>query len=456
MIDCFRLVQLDKTCSQLVGKTNIIRSVLESGDTKTVCDEAFVSEIQMDYMNDCPLYEAKLAQLNVPRAMLNMRFKQADDVSAAISSNRLLVETENGETGVQSFAELSLNCSTEVGEEASASDTDNSNHLFESFESEHRRSSHCSVQDPYPKRMLDLVNFPVVQQKVHEYDGLVKRLAMVNGEVWTVMSDGLIVVLQPDTGSIKRKFKVKERDPDPSWWSRLLHDDLDIMYDCMMVCEGREGDIVCLGKKLHNKSTEGATQAQLVMINDEGLVRNKLAAEDYVDITTDDKSLFALIAGTPNKVDIFRTDGAKGSSYLHMRTVNLETGRTYYRLLAIAGILYTSGLRHEVHKYHIETTQRYTHGTHGSRLAGELDTPKLCCVDDYGIILVADCQNHRLQILDREKQWHVVDVSRTTSCPWDAGWDARTGHLFYVSAQVAGKNILNRAHCKPKPMTSTP
>ena len=57
-------------------------------------------------------------------------------------------------------------------------------------------------------------------------------------------------------------------------------------------------------------------------------------------------------------MDIFKSDGGEGSSYLHMRTISLETGRTYYRLIATAGVVYVTGLRHEVHRYHIETEHR--------------------------------------------------------------------------------------------------
>ena len=451
-------MQLDKTCSQLVGKTNIIRAVLDNNDTKTICDEPFISEIQMDYMNDCPLYETKLSSLKVPPVLLNMRFKAAaDDVKSAMGEIKLLVQQQNATAaaaacgGESDFAELTpLNgaCAGDDRETTTTtSDTDNS-HLFESFESEIRRESFSTVHDPYPKKLQDFVAHKLVQKRVHTYEGIVRRLSVINREIWTVMNDGHVIVTASDNGSIKRKVKVKERNPDPSWWSRLLNDDLDIVYDCLTVCEGCEGDIVCLGKIPHTKADAmGVTETQVVMIDSDGLVQNKLATGNYVDITTDDKALLTLMPGTPNKIDIFRSDGAKGSSYLHMRTVSLEIGRTYYRLLSIAGVLYVTGLRHEVHKYHIETGQRYTHGTYGGRLPGELDTPKLCCVDDYGVILLADCQNHRLQILDREKQWHVLDVTDVT-CPWDAGWDSHSGQLYFVASQAQGKNVLYRVYCK--------
>ena len=450
--------QLERTCSQLVGKTNIIRDVLDRNDARALCNETLVAEMRADYVTDRPLYVSKLDQLQVPEVLLNFHFHSVDDVTQALHDVKLFVQ-HSRQTRTHGDDERFVQLRTPVATSAASSDVI-------TVRSRHSMScdviTHPSPQtpfDPYPKSIATLVGEPLQASVLFEYDVNVRHVTYMHDEVWTVLSTGTVLVIDPEHGKVKRKVKVRERERRASWWSRWLSEDHDVIYDCLNLVRGCAGDIVCLARASQNVKQSGSEtedSAHLLMIDCEGAVQNKMATGSYVDVTIDDRTLFALIsssgAGLCHKVDVFKSDGAKGSSYLHMKTITLETSRVYFRILASAGVVYVTGLRHEVHKYHVDTEQRYTHGKHGSLRAGELDMPKLCCVDDYGVLVVADSQNHRLQVLDRQKQWQVLDADgESLTCPWDADWDSVGGRLFFVSTHRNGKNLLNVVQCKERP-----
>ena len=53
-----------------------------------------------------------------------------------------------------------------------------------------------------------------------------------------------------------------------------------------------------------------------------------------------------------------------------------------------------------------------TYGRKGGNLPGELNWPRLCGKDSSGLLLVADCYNHCLQVLDPETDsWSVVQLT---------------------------------------------
>ena len=58
-----------------------------------------------------------------------------------------------------------------------------------------------------------------------------------------------------------------------------------------------------------------------------------------------------------------------------------------------------------------------THGKPGSDRAGELNNPRLCAVDSEESMLVADCDNDRLQVCDRHGQWSVLDLQPPVTEP---------------------------------------
>ena len=61
--------------------------------------------------------------------------------------------------------------------------------------------------------------------------------------------------------------------------------------------------------------------------------------------------------------------------------------------------------------------QLHTYGRKGTKGAGELQYPKLCQEDSEGALLVADVDNHRLQLFDKRRKWSIVDVKPKIRCP---------------------------------------
>ena len=58
-----------------------------------------------------------------------------------------------------------------------------------------------------------------------------------------------------------------------------------------------------------------------------------------------------------------------------------------------------------------------THGKPGSGQAGELNNPRLCAVDSEESMLVADCDNDRLQVCDVSGQWSLLDLQPPVKRP---------------------------------------
>ena len=54
--------------------------------------------------------------------------------------------------------------------------------------------------------------------------------------------------------------------------------------------------------------------------------------------------------------------------------------------------------------------QLTTYGHEGTGGPGELQYPSLCQQDSEGALLVADHDNHRLQLLGKNHKWSIVDM----------------------------------------------
>ena len=211
--------QLERTCCQLVGKTNIIRDVLERDDARALCDEAFVSEMRTDYVTDRPLYVAKLEQLRVPETLLNFRFQSIDDVTTALHDVKLFVQHSRA-TRTRAGGERFVELRAPADEAADAAHSDVSS-LRHSSEGGSGASKHAHF-DPYPKSVTSLVAQPLQVCSIFEFDMNVRHVTYMHDEVWAVLTNGSVLVLDPEQGKVKRKVKVRERERRESWWSRWL------------------------------------------------------------------------------------------------------------------------------------------------------------------------------------------------------------------------------------------
>ena len=76
--------------------------------------------------------------------------------------------------------------------------------------------------DPYPKSVTSLVAQPLQVCSIFEFDMNVRHVTYMHDEVWAVLTNGSVLVLDPEQGKVKRKVKVRERERRESWWSRWL------------------------------------------------------------------------------------------------------------------------------------------------------------------------------------------------------------------------------------------
>ena len=284
-----------------MGKTNIITSVIDNDDTKTITDELFVGELQCDYSNDCPLYESKLARLRVPERLLQMQFLPLQGFEETLNEIKIVVQEsgENNNDEKDDALELSFKCfpldKKESNGQVAACNVS-------AAELKTLSLSGLSMEDPYPKKMRELIENPLELKTMHMYDSTVRRLALIDDDIWAIMSDGGVIATCTETCDIKREFKIKERDPDPPWWLRLVKDNLDITYDCMMVVQCRKEVIICLGKSSQATNDITELETQILQIDPKGFVVNKMVSSSYCDIACDQQVLYALMSGTPNKV----------------------------------------------------------------------------------------------------------------------------------------------------------
>ena len=66
--------------------------------------------------------------------------------------------------------------------------------------------------------------------------------------------------------------------------------------------------------------------------------------------------------------------------------------------------------KHMIHVIDMCGRLLHTYGQEGTEGAGYLKSPRLCQVDSEGVLLVADTDNHRLQVREKHGQWSIIDV----------------------------------------------
>ena len=88
-----------------------------------------------------------------------------------------------------------------------------------------------------------------------------------------------------------------------------------------------------------------------------------------------------------------------------------------------------SQCEHKLYIMNVRGEVIHTYGTHGSRDAGELDDPVLCQEDEDGAMLLAEFWNNRLQILDEQRKWSIVNMQPEVKTPMSAIY---VNHVIYV------------------------
>ena len=226
-------------------------------------------------------------------------------------------------------------------------------------------------------------------------------VSMVNGEIWTCQDNGIIQVFD-------QRLKCLRKMADSSWKAVC---DVTPISNTDVVLAGYGG--------LFHVTVAGVTKARI----------GPMKRCDSCAFAGD--RLFAHYYDPPRIEAYTRRD----DGWEPCVTIILVHGTTsdMYMTMAVANnkLYVCSAHDNEVYVVTPYGEVMATHGSSGSRLAGELDCPFLCAVDSDESMLVADCKNHRLQVCDRTGQWSVLDLQPPVSYPTRA---AISGNKLYVSS----------------------
>ena len=88
--------------------------------------------------------------------------------------------------------------------------------------------------------------------------------------------------------------------------------------------------------------------------------------------------------------------------------------------------------------------RQQTHGAYGSGDAGQFSWPYVCYADDDGNVLIADCYNERLQVMNKQGEFSVLRLQPYVSQPRSAV--LFKGHLYVTSFD---KKTVSKYQVKP-------
>ena len=105
---------------------------------------------------------------------------------------------------------------------------------------------------------------------------------------------------------------------------------------------------------------------------------------------------------------------------IHSFSIDTTTGR--FITLGISNdLLYVCALYDDkIDAYTLKGAFRFTTGKQGKSASGDLYWPRICDTDASGAALIADCGNHRLQVLSANGQWSIVPLDPPVKRPWGA------------------------------------
>ena len=121
-----------------------------------------------------------------------------------------------------------------------------------------------------------------------------------------------------------------------------------------------------------------------------------------------------------NEIHVF---DHKRSVLIQTRTVKLrfsEPGGTLRIRAANNRLTCSTTTHHEILVYSLSGEFLQAYGRPGSGDADRLDSPIICDVDTAGNVLIADCDNDRLQLMSEQGEFCVLDLQPHVSHPESA------------------------------------
>ena len=144
-----------------------------------------------------------------------------------------------------------------------------------------------------------------------------------------------------------------------------------------------------------------------------GTMKAHITTGSFSDVTSYDDKIYAL-EWKKKLVMIFSSGNEK---WIPSNNINIDNIGIFSRLSMSDNTLFVSRWwEHCIAAIHIDnhdnsqSSEERRYGCYGAQ-PGQLIAPQICNVDSQGIVLVADCGNHRLQLLDtRSGEWSVVPL----------------------------------------------
>lgn len=163
----------------------------------------------------------------------------------------------------------------------------------------------------------------------------------------------------------------------------------------------------------------------LIQIDPNGVYLGKVIDGSFSDVSVYNKKLFALEYKT-GKIIVMASNKGKWSTVQEIK-LKFSNTQSFDRLCVHGhGIYISSCLNNCLYTYSPEGKFKSQTSQNSS-----LKIPLMCGVDSEGNALIADCDNHKLQVYDKDKQWHALTLPGQLKYPTDAEVEVN-GHFIWV------------------------
>ena len=153
-----------------------------------------------------------------------------------------------------------------------------------------------------------------------------------------------------------------------------------------------------------------ASDSGVYSIDADGHVVSLIKAGKFCDVFVDEKTLWALEVEEKKMYSWSILDLSRVLDTFPIVTDDKATGSIDTICVHRSSVYVCSYDDHIIRKYDLQGNLKKSFGKSGCKEAGELTQPTLCATDGQGDILVADCGNHRLQLLSTTGQWSVIPM----------------------------------------------
>lgn len=143
-----------------------------------------------------------------------------------------------------------------------------------------------------------------------------------------------------------------------------------------------------------------------------------------------------------NKILVLRFNKNKWIKVNHHQLVH-EVSHYDSMCVQTSGIYVSSWISHCIYVFDLHGKFLFTRGEKGSKSPGLLDHPILCGMDSAGNMLVADNENHRLQVCDSAGEWSLVNLPEEVSYPKRVMMSDE-GEMFMIGENQSETHILQR------------